>query len=138
MFILKVPPNLITHKMTTKRPLQGKLFIEPFFHIYGGGNIYLDRDIKNQEAMLTFLREQDARHGSSECRPGLNCAFNNSNPNRKKGKVCIFKGYISTKGISAISTINAPKLQQSAGTWKFASNATFSSREAPLHYIYIE
>ena len=101
MFILQVPPNLITHKMTTKRPLQGKLFIEPFFHIYGGGNIYLDRDIKNQEAMLTFLREQDARHGSSECRPGLNCAFNNSNQNSKKqnknGKFAFLKATFPQK-----------------------------------------
>ena len=36
-------------------------------------------------------------------------------------------GYIST-----ILTINAPKWRQSAGTWKFSSNATFSSTEAPL------
>ena len=27
---------------------------------------------ENQEALLTFLRGQDARHGSSECRPALN------------------------------------------------------------------
>ena len=27
---------------------------------------------KNQEALLTFLRGQDARHGSLECWPALN------------------------------------------------------------------
>ena len=27
---------------------------------------------KNQETLLTFLKGQDARHGSSECRPALN------------------------------------------------------------------
>ena len=42
------------------------------------------------------------------------------------------KGYVSTKGIFAILTINAPKWRRSAGTWKFSSNATFSSTEAPL------
>ena len=69
----------------------------------------------------------------------LNCAFNNSAPNNnfKKNKgncqnLAFFKGYIYTKGISAISTINAPKWRRSAGTWKFSSNATFSSTEAPL------
>jgi hypothetical protein len=42
-------------------------------HIYGVGNIYLDRDMeKNQEALLTFLKGQDACHGSPECRPALN------------------------------------------------------------------
>ena len=27
---------------------------------------------KNQEALLTFLKGQDARHGSSDCRPAVN------------------------------------------------------------------
>ena len=33
--------------------------------------MYLDRDMENKEALLTFLRGQDARHGSSECPPAL-------------------------------------------------------------------
>ena len=37
---------------------------------------------KNQEALLTFLRGQDAGNGSSDCK--LNCAFNNSGLNSKK------------------------------------------------------
>ena len=52
--------------------------------------------------------------------------------NKKIDNIALFKGYISTKGISAILTLNAPKCQRSAGIWKFASNATFSSTEAPL------
>ena len=42
----------------------------------------------------------------------LNCAFNNSGLNSKKKiikKSKIFKGYIYTRGIIAILTINAPK-----------------------------
>ena len=66
----------------------------------------------------------------------LNCAFNNSKPkskkNKKNGDLAFFKGYISPRGISANSTMNAPKWHWSAGTWKFASNATFFSMEAPL------
>ena len=68
----------------------------------------------------------------------LNCAFNNSSPiNAKKNQsknqnLAFVKGYIYTKGISAISTINAPKWRRSAGTWKFLSNATFSSTDVPL------
>ena len=30
------------------------------------------RNVKNQEALITFLRGQDARHGSSEYPPTLN------------------------------------------------------------------
>ena len=40
----------------------------------------------------------------------------------------IFKGYIYSRGIYAILTLNAPKWQQSVGTWQFPSYATF------LHY----
>ena len=42
------------------------------FHIYGGWNVYFERDMEKPEALLTFLRGQDARYGSSESRPALN------------------------------------------------------------------
>ena len=68
---------------------------------------------KNQEALIPFL----------------NCAFNNSSPNNDKKKkkkivknLAFFKGYIYTRRISTISTINAPKWRQSAGTWKLPTN----------------
>ena len=61
------------------------------------------------------------------------CAFNNSSHNSKKNYFNKkSKLSISTKGISTILTINAPKWRQSAGTWKFLSNAKFLSTEAPL------
>ena len=69
MFILQVPPSSIIHK----RPLQGKLFIEPFVWIFMLKETFIWTEIeKNQEALLTFLRGQDARHGSSECRMSIN------------------------------------------------------------------
>ena len=72
---------------------------------------------KNQEALITFLRGQDACHVSSEYLPTLkeNCAFNNSSLNSKNKlnkkikNFAFFKGYIYTRGIFAISTINDPK-----------------------------
>ena len=72
MFILQLPPTSLIHKLTTKDLCRETLFRTLCLHNYGGGNVYLDRDMKNQEALLTFLRGQDARHGSSECRPALN------------------------------------------------------------------
>ena len=58
------------------------------------------------------------------------CAFNKSSHNSKIFN--LIKLSISTKGISTILTINAPKWRQSAGTWTFLSNAKFLSTEAPL------
>ena len=53
--------------MTTKDLCRQTLYRTLCLHIYGGGNVYLERDIKkNQEALLTFLRGQDARYGSFE------------------------------------------------------------------------
>ena len=59
MLILQVPPTSLIHKMTTKEPFVCIFMVEETF-------IW-----KNQEALLTFLRGQDAQHGSSECRPAL-------------------------------------------------------------------
>ena len=72
MFILQAPQTSLFHKMK-KRPLQGKLFIEPFVSIFIVEETFIWTEIwKNQEAPFTFLRGQDAHHGSSECRPALN------------------------------------------------------------------
>ena len=74
---------------------------------------------KNQEALLMFLKGQDARHGSSECRRALNsiAPLIIAAPivKKKRGNFAIVKGYIYTKGISDISTINAPKRRRSTG-----------------------
>ena len=63
-------------------------------HIYGVGNIYLDKCIEiNQEDIITFLKEQDVPHGSSYCPLALNWnAPLNCAPTKKIG---VFKGYIS-------------------------------------------
>ena len=68
MIILQVPPTSLILK-----PLQGKLLIEPFRCIFMGEETFIWTEIlKNQEALLNFLRGQDAHNGSSECWPALN------------------------------------------------------------------
>ena len=53
--------------------MQGKLFIEPYVCIFMVEEMFIWKEIwKNQEALLTFLRGQHARYGSSESRPTLN------------------------------------------------------------------
>ena len=72
MFILQLPPISLIHKVV-KKPQQGKLFIEPFFCILMVEEKLILKEIwKNQEALITFLRGQDARHGYSEYLPTLN------------------------------------------------------------------
>ena len=55
-----------------------------------------------------------------------------STKKRKEEKKKNLSVELSPKEFSTILTISAPKWRQSAGTWKFSSNATFSSTEAPL------
>ena len=72
MFIFQAP-QFHLFKNDNKRPLQGKLFIEPLVSIFMVEETCLWTQIwKYQEALLTFLRGQYARHGSSECPPALN------------------------------------------------------------------
>ena len=111
-------------------------------HKYGGGNIYLDRDMNKPRSSDPFPKGTGCTPWFFRMSAGtkLNYAFHNSSPNNNfkenKGKknlnFVFFKGSISTRGISAISTINAPKWRQSTETWTFSSNATFLSTEAPL------
>ena len=56
--------------------------------------------------MIPFLRGQDVSHGSSECMRALNLIVSLIKAPLIEEKNW-FKGYISTKGISVISTINA-------------------------------
>ena len=74
MFILQVLPTSLVHKMGAKTPLQSKLFIESilFFIFMVEETIILTEIWKNQVALMTFLKGQDARHGSSECTLVLN------------------------------------------------------------------
>ena len=70
---MKAGKKKLSIKQLRKRPLQGQLFIEPFVGIFMVEETFIWTEIwKNQEALLTFIRGQDERHGSSECRPALN------------------------------------------------------------------
>ena len=91
--------------------------------IYGGGNIYLDRDMENPGRSDHFPEGTGCMSWFFIMSAGtkLKCAFNNSSVNSKtkflKLKNLIyafFKGCIYTQEISAILTINAPKWRQSA------------------------
>ena len=58
MVVLQVPPPSLIHKMATKDHCRAIAI----------GNIYLDRDMekeKKKKDMITFLKGQDVRHGSS-------------------------------------------------------------------------
>ena len=51
---------------------EGQTFYRTFtLHFYAGGNIYLEKK-KGKKRSDFFPKEQDARHGSSECPPALN------------------------------------------------------------------
>ena len=141
--LMSFPPYL--RYAMVRFPLQQKttagqtLYRTLSLHIYGWGNIYLERDMKKPGSSEPFPK-------GTGCTPlffrmfagtKLNCALNNSSPNnnkkwRKSQNLAFLKGYIYAKWIYAISTINALKWWRSAGTWKFSSNATFWSAEAPL------
>ena len=96
--------------------------------MFGGGNIYLDREIEKPGSSAEDRRtgQEDRRTGctpwfySMSASTKINCAFNNIDLNSKKkfnknnGNFARFKGFLSTRGISGISTINAPKWWQSA------------------------
>ena len=64
MFILQVPPTSLLIKWQQKTSAGQTLSRTLCLHIYGGGNVYLDRDMKNQGS--------SAHHGSLECRLALN------------------------------------------------------------------
>ena len=66
MFFLQVPQTSLFHKMA-KRQLQGKVFIEPLLFVCMVEDTFIYTDIwKSQEAQITSLNGQDARHGFSE------------------------------------------------------------------------
>ena len=77
--------------------------------------------LKNQEALLTFLRGQDARHGSSECWPALNLiapliiAAAIIKKNVIKMQILHFSRATFTQEEFPISIINAPKRRRNAG-----------------------
>ena len=71
---------------------------------------------KTKKALIIFLRGQDACHGSSEYPVTLNwiapliiAASKVKKIKIKSQNFAFFKGYIYTRGIFAILTINAPK-----------------------------
>ena len=60
MLVLQVPQTSLIHKMPTKRPLQGRLFIETFHCIFLVEEKLIWTMIwKNQEDLVTFLKGQD-------------------------------------------------------------------------------
>ena len=66
MLVLKVPPFSFTHKMLTKKPQQGKLFMKPFHCTFMVEDTFIWTVIwKYQEDLATFLKRQDVSYGSS-------------------------------------------------------------------------
>jgi hypothetical protein len=68
-------------------------------HIYGGGNLYFDRDMEKPGSSAHFPERTGCTQWFLRMSAGtkLNCAFNNSSLNskkklRKKLKFCIFQG----------------------------------------------
>ena len=60
------------HKISTEDPAGQTLYRALSLHIYGEGKIYFDSDMEKKEVLITFLKGQNARHGSSLCPPALN------------------------------------------------------------------
>ena len=91
----------------------------------------MDRDMEKPGSTANFPKRTGCTPWSFRISAGtkLNCAFNNSGPNRRRKQMEILN--FSTTGIFAILIINAPKWRRSAGIWKFLSNAAFLSAEAP-------
>ena len=116
MFILQVPQTSLIHKMATKDHCRETLYRILSLHIYGGGNIYLEKDMEKPGSSDPFPKGTGCTPWFFRMFAGtkLKCAFNNSSPynnfqkNKKKSPTfAFFKGYIFPKGISAILTINA-------------------------------
>ena len=92
-------------------------------HIYGGGNVYLERDMEKPGSSAHLPKRTGCTLWFFRILAGtkLNCAFNKSGLNRKKKNklknesLAFFNGYIYTRGIFPISIINAPKWRRSAG-----------------------
>ena len=73
MFILKVPPTSLIHKMARKKTTAGQTSLKnPFFEYLWWRKHLFGQRYENQEALIPFLNGQDARHGSSECPSALN------------------------------------------------------------------
>ena len=113
-----------------KYPLQtskGKtLYSTLYFHIYGGGNIYLARDMEKPGSSAHFSKRTGCTPWFFRMSAGtkLSCAFNNSSLNRTKkekenGKFAFLRGYISRRRISMILIINAPKWRRNAGNGNY-------------------
>ena len=93
MFILQVTPTSLIHKMATtkKTSTAGKtLYRTLSLHIYSGGNIYLDRDMRNDMAAergnMAILKECNVfEYGSAFRLNSANCEKNNF----KKIDVCL-------------------------------------------------
>ena len=136
MFILQVPPTSLIQKVTKKDHCRQTLYRTINLHINGGGKNYWNRYMEKSGSF-------DHLPKGTGCTPWffrisadtkLNCAFNNSGLNsKKKDKLksrnfAFFKGYIYTRGIIAILTINAPKKRRSAGIRQFSGNRRFQVR----------
>ena len=83
MFILQVPPTSFIHKWQHKTTTGQTLYRTLSLHIYGGGNIYLDRDVKKPGSSDPFPKGTGCTPWffRISARTKLNCAFNNSSPN---------------------------------------------------------
>ena len=52
-------------KWQQKTPAEQTIYRALSLHVYGGGIFFWTDRLKNQEDLITFLKGQDVRHGSS-------------------------------------------------------------------------
>ena len=88
MLFLQVPPTSLTHKRPTKNPAGQTLYRTLSLDIYGGGNIYLDRDMEKPGRSGHFPEGRGCKWWFFIMSAGtkLKCATNNSSPISKKNK----------------------------------------------------
>ena len=133
MFILAVP-QLHTDN---KRPMQGKLFIEPFVCIFMVEETLIWTAIwKKPGSSAHFPKRTGCTPWFFKMSAGtkLNCTFNNSRLNSKKiknKKMEILPFSMATFRREDLD-YKCSLMAAERGKWKFASDARFSSTGAPL------
>ena len=80
---MQVPPTLLIHKMAKKNTAGQTYYRTLFLHIYGGGYIYLERDMGKPGRSDHFPSGTGFTSGFFIMSAGtkLKCAFNNSSIN---------------------------------------------------------
>ena len=87
-------------------------------HIYGGGNVYLDRDMEKPGSSAHFPKRTGCMPWFFRMSAPIIIVASIVKKNWiKKFNSAFFKGYIYTRGSFQILIINAPKWRRSAGNW---------------------